>query len=77
MQVMLFICKSSLNTKLHNIELQNKHEQEKADLDQELRKTVQDLENEKTKSGRKNSFLKTNKVKVYLKELSEFSILYF
>ena len=64
--IQLFSCKDSVYTNLHHFTLQNKQEQEEADLDQELRKTVQDLENEKTNSGRKNSFLKQKKVKIKL-----------
>ena len=63
-QIIFFICKSSLNTKYHNCELQNKQQQEKADIDQERKKAVEDLENKNTKSGRKNSFLKQKKVKI-------------
>jgi len=44
-----------------NLDTKSKQEDEEADLDHELRKTVKDLENEKTKPGRKNSFMKQKK----------------
>ena len=64
-------CKHSYNVrKLGLIGLfypQNQKQNDALDLEEELRVNFQQLENEKTKTGRKNSFMKSKKVRIVLK----------
>ena len=46
--------------------LQSQKENDALDLEEELRENFQQLENEKAKTGRKNSFMKSKKVRMIL-----------
>ena len=49
--------------------LQSQKENDALDLEEELRENFQQLENEKAKTGRKNSFMKSKKVRMILSSM--------